>query len=80
MQSVDIDDVNISPLIETSQSPSNSPNLQQDLRRYGFDAGYMMSCVMFGILGTCGTFLNGRSIYYFCLSKTVSYGVSFYTT
>ena len=64
------DDVLIMTVIETSQNPSNSPN---DLRRYGFDAGYMMSCVMFGILGTCGTFLNGRSTYHFCLSKTVSY-------
>ena len=73
MQGVEIDDVQILPLIDTSQSSSNSPNLQQDLRRYGFDAGYMMSCVMFGILGTCGTCLNGRSIYYFGFSKTVRY-------
>ena len=75
MQGVDKgegDDVHILTLIETSHSPSNSP--PNDFKRYyGFDAGYMMSCVIFGILGTCGTFLNGRSIYYFCLSKTVSY-------
>ena len=64
------DHVQISALIE---GPSNSQGLPNDFKRYGFDAGFMMSCVMFGILGTCGTFLNGRSIYYFCLSKTVSY-------
>ena len=38
-----------------------------------FDAGYMISCVIFVILGSCGIFLNGRAFYYFFRPKTVSF-------
>ena len=38
-----------------------------------FDAGYMISCVIFVILGSCGIFLNGRSLYFFFRPKTVSF-------
>ena len=38
-----------------------------------FDAGYMISCVIFVIFGSCGIFLNGRAFYYFFRPKTVSF-------
>ena len=36
-----------------------------------FDAGYMLTCICFVILGSFGTSLNGRACYNFCRTKTV---------
>ena len=36
-----------------------------------FDAGYMLTCICFVILGSFGTSLNGRACYNFCKTKTV---------
>ena len=43
----------------------------EDFSLDGFDIGSMVSCIILGILGAHGVFLNGRAFYYFCLSKTV---------
>ena len=37
-----------------------------------FDTGYMITCILFIILGSCGIFLNARAVYLFFQSKTVS--------
>ena len=36
-----------------------------------FDTGYMITSILFIILGACGIFLNARAVYLFFQSKTV---------
>ena len=53
-------------------NPIENPSFK-DFILEPFDAGYMITCIIFVILGSCGMFLNGRAVYLFCRSKTVSY-------
>ena len=52
-------------------NPVENPSFK-DFILEPFDAGYMITCIIFVILGSCGMFLNGRALYLFCRSKTVS--------
>ena len=51
-------------------NPVENPSFK-DFILEPFDAGYMITCIIFVILGSCGMFLNGRAFYLFCRSKTV---------